>query len=162
MPSKNANSLNAGVIRSQGRPALLTSRAANDLNSGSLRIKLNLEYCVRGKGITPGRMDETVSDPTGLHLSFTDECWRHIVSRHPEMQPFKELVVEAIRQPDGIHSGKRDPSRRIYRKRHLQILGLGGPLDLLVFAGGKDGYVATAYFAAYSWRMLGALIWPLS
>jgi hypothetical protein len=107
-------------------------------------------------------MDETVSDPTGLELIITDECWRHIVSRHPEMGPFKELVVGAIRQPDGIHLGKRDPSRRIYRKRHLQVLGLGGPLDLLVFASGTDRYVATAYFAAYSLRMLGALIWPLS
>lgn len=107
-------------------------------------------------------MDATISDPTGFQTVFTDACWRHIVSRHPEMQPFKELVVEAIRQPDWIHLGKRDPSRRIYRKRHLQILGLGGPLDLLVFAGGTDGYVATAYFAAYSLRLLGALIWPLS
>jgi hypothetical protein len=107
-------------------------------------------------------MAETISDPTGLQLVFTDECWRHIISRHPEMEPFKELVVEAVRHPDGIFLGKRDPSRRIYRKRHLQIPGLGGPLDLLVFAGGADEYVATSYFAAYSWRMLGTLIWPSS
>jgi hypothetical protein len=107
-------------------------------------------------------MDETISDPTGFQVVFTDDCWRHIVSRHPEMQPFKELVAEAIRQPDGIHLGKRDPSRRIYRKRYLQVPGLGGPLDLLVFADGTDGYVATAYFAAYSLRMLGVLKWPSS
>lgn len=106
-------------------------------------------------------MDETISDPTGVDLVFTDECWQHIVSRHPEMLPFKGLVVEAIRQPDAIYLGKRDPSRRIYHKRHLQVSGLGGPLDLLVFAGGTDEYVATAYFAAYSLRMLGTLIWPL-
>lgn len=105
-------------------------------------------------------MDETISDPTGLRLVFTDDCWQHIVSRHPEMRPFKEFVVEAIRKPDDICLGKRDPSRRIYRKRHLQIEGLGGPLDLLVFAGGVDGFVATAYFAAYSLRMLGTIIWP--
>jgi hypothetical protein len=107
-------------------------------------------------------MDETIFDPTGLQLVLTDKCWSHIVSRHPEMLPFKELVVDAVRQPNGIYLGKRDPSRRIYRKRHLQVPGLGGPYDLLVFAGGTDGYVATAYFAAYSLRMLGDLIWPLS
>jgi len=107
-------------------------------------------------------MDEKISDPTGLRLLVTDKCWEHIVSRHPEMRPFKGLVAEAMRKPDGIYLGKRDPGRRIYRKRHLQVAGLGGPLDLLVFASGADGYVATAYFAAYSWRMLGALIWPLS
>lgn len=38
----------------------------------------------------------------------------------------------------------------------------GGSFDLLVFVGSADGYVATAYFAAYSFRMLGALIWPSS
>jgi hypothetical protein len=105
-------------------------------------------------------MDETIADPTGLRLIFTDECWQHIISRHPEMRPFKELIVEAIRGPDNIYFGKRDPSRRIYRKRYLQIEGLGGPLDLLVFAESSEGFVATAYFAAYSLRLLGTLIWP--
>ena len=107
-------------------------------------------------------MEEAISDPTGFQAILTDDCWRHIVSRHPVMEPFKEFVTETIRQPDGIYSGKRDPSRRIYRKRHLQVPEVGDSLDLLVFVGSADGYVATAYFAAYSWRMLGALIWPLS
>jgi hypothetical protein len=107
-------------------------------------------------------MDETIAHPMGFQLVFTDECWRHIVTRHPEMRPFKELVVEAIRKPDRVCSGKRDPSRRVYCKRHLQVEGLGGPLDLLVFAGGVDGFVATAYFAAYSLRLLGTLLWPLN
>lgn len=107
-------------------------------------------------------MEEAISDPTGFQAILTDECWHHIVSRHPEMQPLREFVLETIRGPDEIYLGRRDPSRRIYRKRHLQIPGLGGPLDLLVFAGGTDKYVATAYFAAYSWRMLGTQIWPLS
>lgn len=74
----------------------------------------------------------------------------------------KQLVVEAVGRPDAIYLGKRDPSRRIYRKRHLQVRGVGDSLDLLVFVGGTDGYVATAYFAAYALRMAGTLIWPSS
>jgi len=107
-------------------------------------------------------MDETISDPTGFQAILTDDCWRHIVSRHPEMLPLRQFVVEAVGGPDAIYLGKRDPARRIYRKRHLQVRGVGDSLDLLVFVDGTDRYVATAYFAAYSLRMLGTLVWPSS
>lgn len=105
-------------------------------------------------------MEETISDPTGFRAILTDECWDHITKRHPVMEPFRESVVETIRQPDGIYLGKRDPTRKIYRKRYPHVLGVGDSLDLLVFVGSADGYVATAYFAALSFRMLGSLIWP--
>jgi hypothetical protein len=105
-------------------------------------------------------MEETISDPTGFQAVLTDDCWRHIISHHPEMHPFKEFVTETIRQPDGIYSVKRDPARRIYRKKFSHVPGLGDSLDLLVFVGNVDGYVATAYFAGYSIRMLGVLRWP--
>ncbi len=107
-------------------------------------------------------MQQKVSDPTGFEAILTDECWAHIGARHPEMEPFRQLVMETIRQPDGIYLGKRDPRRRVYRKRYRDIPVAGGSFDLLVFVGSADGYVATAYFAAYSFRMLGALIWPTS
>lgn len=107
-------------------------------------------------------MEEAISDPTGFQAILTDHCWQHIVSRHPEMQPFRQFVLEAIRRPDGIYLGRRDPGRRIYRKRHTQVREMGDSLDLLVFVSGADKYVATAYFAAYSLRMLGTLIWPSS
>ena len=51
-------------------------------------------------------MEETISDPTGFQAILTEDCWQHIVSRHLEMQPFKQFVAETIRQPDGIYSGK--------------------------------------------------------
>jgi len=105
-------------------------------------------------------MEETISDPTGFQAILTDECWRHISTRHPEMGPFRDLVREAIRQPDAIYLGKRDRRRRVYRKRYADVSGLGGPLDALVFVRSGDRYVATAYFAAYAFRMVGDLIWP--
>src|SRR6266700_6262422 len=99
-------------------------------------------------------MEEVISDPSGFKAILTDECWLHITERHPEMSPWKHLVVETIRQPDGVYLGKRDPTRRIYRKRYRDIPGLVGPLDALVFVGNEDRYVATAYLAAFSFRML--------
>lgn len=107
-------------------------------------------------------MQQQISDPTGFEAILTDECWEHITAHHPEMQPFKQLVLETIREPHGIYSGRRDPARTIYRKRFAHVPGLGDSLDLLVFVGRIDGYVATAYFSAYSFRMLGDLVWPSS
>lgn len=106
-------------------------------------------------------MQEKFRDPTEFEAILTDECWAHITARHPEMGPFRERIAETVQHPDGIYSGKRDPARKIYRKRYRDIPVAGGSFDLLVFVGSDDGYVATAYFAAYSFRMLGALIWPL-
>jgi len=78
------------------------------------------------------------------------------------MGPYRERVIETIQHPDGVYSGKRDPARKVYQKRYRDIPAEGGLFDLLVFVGSNDGYVATAYFAAYSFRMLGELIWPSS
>jgi len=105
-------------------------------------------------------MEEVISDPTGFQVILTEACWEHIVSHHPEMNFFRQFVVETVRNPDAIYVGKRDPARKIYRKRHLQVVGVGDSLDLLVFVGGTDRCVATAYFAAYAFRTLGTLIWP--
>jgi hypothetical protein len=107
-------------------------------------------------------MQEMIRDPTGFEAILTDECWAHIIERHPEMVSFRQRVAETIQNPDGIYSGKRDPARKIYQKRYRDIPVAGGSFDLLVFVGGGDRYVATAYFAAYSLRMLGTLIWPSS
>ena len=106
-------------------------------------------------------MQEVILDPSGFKAILTDECWLHITERHPEMKPWKHLVVETIQQPDEVYLGRRDPTRRIYRKKYVIVAG-GNLLDLLVFVDNRRRYVATAYFAAYSIRMLGQKIWPSS
>ncbi len=105
-------------------------------------------------------MPEVVQDPTGMEVVLTDECWKHVAAHHPEMREFKGLVLDTIQRPDAIYRGKRDPTRRIYKKNYFEVAGVGNSLDLLVFVGDADRYVATAYFCAYSVRMLGVLIWP--
>lgn len=105
-------------------------------------------------------MDEVIRDPTGFQVILTEECWTgHITRKHPEMNAFRERLAETIQNPDAIYLGKRDPSRRIYVKKYPHPGQVGNWLDLLVFVS-NDGYVATAYFAAYSMRMLGKQIWP--
>lgn len=105
-------------------------------------------------------MPDIVQDPTGLEVVLTDECWQHITSRHPEMLPFKQFVLETVREPMGIYEGKRDPTRRIYRRHYPEVSGVGNSLDVLVFLGDDGKHVATAYLIAYSIRMLGRQVWP--
>ena len=105
-------------------------------------------------------MEEAISDPSGFEVVLTDECWHHITARHPEMQPFKHLVVETIERADRIYLGKRDSTRRICQKRYESVPGIGNSVDVLVFVDGQSGHVATAYFRAVSFRGLGQQIWP--
>jgi hypothetical protein len=83
-------------------------------------------------------MPEVVHDPTAMEVVLTDECWKHVISHHPEMSQFKEFVLETIECPDAIYRGKRDPTRRIYKKNYFEVAGLGNSLDLLVFVGEAD------------------------
>ena len=48
-------------------------------------------------------MDEVIADPTGFQAILTDECWKHIVSRHPEMETFRHLVVETVQGPNAVY-----------------------------------------------------------
>ena len=106
-------------------------------------------------------MDEHVVDPTGLGVILTGECWLgHITTRHPEMQPFRERVLETIGAPHAIYLAKRDPSRRVYARKYAHVPGVGNELTLLVFAGNEDGYVAIARFAGHQLRSRGRHVWP--
>src|SRR3990170_3890080 len=106
-------------------------------------------------------MQEIIQDPTGFEVILTDKCWTdHILRRHPELGPFRKLVVETVKKPDGIYQGKRDPSNRIYPRKYPEVPGVGNWLDLLVFVRDDTKYVATAYFAAAAFRALGERIWP--
>lgn len=106
-------------------------------------------------------MDQIITDPTGFEVTISDACWdAHVVVRHPEMAEHKGLVAETIAAPEAIYRGKRDPSRRIYRRRYETVPGVGNFLDVLVFVGDSDGFMATTYFTAGSIRTLGERLWP--
>lgn len=106
----------------------------------------------------------TIGTPDGLEVVPDDDQWKkHIAARHPQLLPYRDLVIETLRQPEGIYRGKRDPTTRIYTKRYWKILIGEAPVEttnLLVFVREEDGFVVTAYFAAAMWRILGERIWP--
>jgi hypothetical protein len=46
-----------------------------------------------------------VRSRNGVPVRLTDERWRHVVSRHPEMESQREHVLEALAEPDMIQQG---------------------------------------------------------
>jgi len=46
-----------------------------------------------------------VRSRNGVAVHLTDERWRHVMSRHPEMKGQRERVLEALAEPDMIQRG---------------------------------------------------------
>ena len=105
-----------------------------------------------------------VTTADGLDAVLDEDHWRtHITKRHPQMLPYQELVIETLKNPDGIYRGRRDRITRIYTRSYSKLL-IGGRLsertNLRVFVREENGFVATAYFAVAELRSLGERIWP--
>ena len=46
-----------------------------------------------------------VRSRNGVPVRLTDERWRHVVSRHPEMESQRERTLETLAEPDMIQQG---------------------------------------------------------
>lgn len=42
-------------------------------------------------------MPDFATDPFGHSIYLTDERWRHICDEHPEMEPYREKVLDTLR-----------------------------------------------------------------
>lgn len=106
----------------------------------------------------------TIRTADGLDAVLDDDHWRtHITQRHPQLLPYQDLVIETLKDPDGVYRGRRDLITRIYTKTYANI-SIGERViertQLRVFIREENGFVATAYFAVAEWRGLGERIWP--
>jgi len=107
----------------------------------------------------------TIRTPDGLDAVLEEGHWTtHITTRHPEMLPYEELVIETLKNPNCVYRGRRDRTTRIYTRSYSQIL-IGGrtieKANLRVFVREANGFVATAYFSVAELSGLGEKIWPL-
>jgi hypothetical protein len=85
------------------------------------------------------------SSRSGVPIRLTDERWRHVVARHPEMDGQLEMVIETLSDPDMIQQGDRGEllavrffERTPLTRKHLVVAYR--EID------GVDGFVLTAYF----------------
>lgn len=80
-------------------------------------------------------------DQDGRFVELTSERWAHIVSGHPELTPFHDDVLRAVRAPDRRLAGRAVNEEWLY-------LGGAGPsrwLKVVVAYDGAVGRIITAF-----------------
>jgi hypothetical protein len=48
----------------------------------------------------------SVGDPRGRTVELTEERWRHIVERHPEIESHGDVVLRTVQKPDCQIAGR--------------------------------------------------------
>lgn len=81
---------------------------------------------------------------SGVPIRLTDERWRHIVARHPELDNQRERILETIADPDAIYEGDTSETLaiRFYARTPLTSKHLVVAYREMNAA---DGFVVTAY-----------------
>lgn len=77
-------------------------------------------------------------------IRFTEERWRHVIVRHPEMGNLREEVLETLAGPDMIQKG--DFGELLALKLYSETL-LGEKYLVVAYreVSTEDGFVLTAY-----------------
>jgi hypothetical protein len=82
----------------------------------------------------------------GIPIRITQERWKHITNRHPEMEDQKTKVMETISAPDLVLAGDFGEllAARLYPKTPLTKKYLIAAYKEI---SSEDGFLLTAYFA---------------
>ena len=85
-----------------------------------------------------------VESRNGVPIRLTDERWRHIEERHPELSGQRDRVLETVAEPEVIQEGDSGEllAVRRYAETPLTEKYLVVPYRELE----DDGFVLTAYF----------------
>lgn len=82
---------------------------------------------------------------------------RHIVSRHPEVAPYKEKMLIAVEEPDLIMRGSRGELKAL---RFYSDIDIGPKFLVVVYHElGKERVIITAYFTSNIGKVKGELLW---
>lgn len=83
----------------------------------------------------------------------TEDYWRHIQLKHPEVSGLLSLIKETIKMPDLVRRSTKDQNILLfYRKINSYWL------CVLVRCLGLDGFIVTSYLTDKIKR--GEIIWP--
>ena len=85
-------------------------------------------------------VDERVQNSDGDWIELSEERWGHIISRHPELAPFRDQIIDVLRRPARRLSGRHSGEEWYY--------GPGGPsrwLKVVVHWQDALGVVVTAF-----------------
>jgi hypothetical protein len=88
-----------------------------------------------------GRALATATDPDGFIVELTAERWQHILDGHPELGPFRHLVLRAVANPDRRIAGRFADESWFY----LTTDRPSRWLKVVVRYAGDRGTIATAF-----------------
>ncbi len=102
----------------------------------------------------PGQTLQIAHDPEGVSVALGSREWRHILRRHPEMNDFRDLIVDAVNRPVAREPDVRQPGvwrfySRVPYDRTISSREL--PLRVRVVVkyideqDGLKGYISTAF-----------------
>ena len=83
----------------------------------------------------------TVTDPSGRTVVLSVERWTHVVTRHPELRPYRADVLAAVRRPTIRIWGRRPHEEWYYRRG----VGPSRWLKVVVAYEGAVGEIRTAF-----------------
>lgn len=82
----------------------------------------------------------------GVRVRLTEERWRHVVARHPELESLRRNVLETVAEPDMIHDGD-DGERLAVRLYPATPLTRKYVVVAYREVDAHDGFIVTAYVA---------------
>lgn len=100
-----------------------------------------------------------VNSVNGVPIRLTPERWRHIVSRHPEMEPHRDRVGVTVEDPDFIAKGLH---RELKAVRLFVDLPIGARYLIVVYReiDLKNGFIITARVGADVGNVIrGGVVW---
>ncbi|HEY3866046.1 MAG TPA: hypothetical protein VGL54_08185 [Solirubrobacteraceae bacterium] len=83
----------------------------------------------------------SIGDPSGRTVELTEERWRHIVERHPEIETHGEVMLRAVQKPDRQIAGRLSNEEWFY----VETDAPSAWLKVIVAYAEGCGYIVTAY-----------------
>ena len=100
-----------------------------------------------------------VRSVNGVLVRLTEERWHHIVTRHPELEPYRDHLLETVKDPDFIARGLHGE----LKAARLYIDMPVGPRYLVVVyreVNAKDGFIITSRLGSGVSNLIkGGVIW---
>jgi len=86
-----------------------------------------------------------VRSRNAVPVRLTEERWRHVVTRHPEMARLRDLVLATVAEPDAVLRGDFGELLAVREYEELEL----GRFVVVAYreSGPDDGFVLTAYLA---------------
>ena len=72
-------------------------------------------------------------------VRLTEERWKHIVERHPEVEGYLEMVLKTVSAPEIVTHGWTDES--------CAIMSVGDQDLVVIYKDQVDGFVVTAFLS---------------